>query len=331
MLEFRKYMLETMLSRKQAGDTQLARIQRFEEQMEGHLAIIRKEFLGDQTRVGDIVREMADWKKIREPIKARLIAGNPDGALSLALNEASPHIEQILVDTDYVISFARLRALRFVEEGRARKVQAQLFLALLVVLSLAIYLALTSKLRQGILQIYDLVEHDATFDALTGAHNRRSLIKLGAAEIHRARRHRHPLSLMMMDLDHFKHVNDAHGHDAGDSVLCQFAAICSKHLREEDLLGRIGGEEFVILLPDTGLEGAMEAAERIRAEVAASRFKVAVGEYLSVTVSIGVTALSGEATIDTLLKVADDFLYQSKDAGRNRVSAGPAVPPPATV
>ncbi|OGR02201.1 MAG: hypothetical protein A2511_07310 [Deltaproteobacteria bacterium RIFOXYD12_FULL_50_9] len=121
-------MLEMMLSRKQVGDIQLARIHRFEEQMDSNLAIIRREFLGDQTRVNDIIREMAAWKKIREPIKAHLLAGQPDEALSLAMQQASPHIEQILVDTDYVISFARLRGLSFVEEGRTQMIQARLLL-----------------------------------------------------------------------------------------------------------------------------------------------------------------------------------------------------------
>ena len=114
VLELRKYMLETMLSHKTVGDTEFARMQLLEEHMNRHLAIIRKEFLGDQARVSDIIREVDSWQKIRAPIKAQLLAGNPDGALNLAMQQASPHIEQILVDTDYVISFARSRGLRFV-------------------------------------------------------------------------------------------------------------------------------------------------------------------------------------------------------------------------
>ena len=319
VLEFRKYMLETMLSHRQVSEE---RVLRFETQADGHLAIIQKGFLGDQKRVNDIVREMAAWKKIRSHIESRVLAGNYDAALGLAMREASPHLEQIMLDTEYVISFARSRALSFVDEGRARKSQAEMYLTLLVAMSLALYLLISNNLRRGILLIYDMVEHDATFDALTGAFNRRALLKQGATEVKRARRHNHPLSLLMLDLDHFKQINDSHGHDAGDSVLSQFAAICSKGLREEDLFGRIGGEEFVILLPDTDLTGAVEVAERIRLAVAGFEFKIAVGKYQKVTVSVGVALMAGDAGMDTLLKSADHCLYRSKAGGRNCVTAG---------
>lgn len=326
VLVFRKYMLETMLTHKQLDDTDLAMIRHFEEQMDNHLAIIRRDFLGDKTRVNNIMLEMDAWRKIRDLIKTDLIEGDIYGAQNLALQQASLHIEQILVDTDYVISFARSKALSFVEEGRTELIKSRLLLALLAFLSLVTYIMLSLKLRQGIYKIYDREAHDATFDELTGAHNHRSFIKLGEAEIKRARRHGQNLSILMMDLDHFKNVNDSHGHDAGDSVLRLFGSICMQNLREEDLLGRIGGEEFAILLPLTDVNGAIHIAERIRQEVASSNFKVAEGKHLNVTVSIGVATLDDNIiTIGNLLKRADQALYRSKNGGRNMVSADPAM------
>ena len=326
VLELRKYMLETILSGKQVGDAQLRRIRGFQDHMDSQLVIIRREFLGDQARVSDIIREVDAWEKVREPIEDRLLAGIPGEALNIALLQAPRHIEQILEDTDYVISFARARGLRFVEEGRAEMIQARQLLALLGLLTLVGYLLLARQLRKGIYQVYGREEHDATFDELSGAHSRRSLIRTGEVEVKRARRHGYPLSLLMMDLDHFKNVNDAHGHGAGDFVLSQFGVICNQYLREEDLFGRIGGEEFAILLPHTDLVGAFDVADRIRQAVAGRDFKIAEGKSLQVTVSIGVAILDDDIdTIDILLKRADEALYRSKSEGRNRVTAGPPV------
>jgi len=322
VLEFRKYMLETILYRKRVGEIELARMHNFEEQMSNHLEIVRKEFLGDQTRVKNIIYEMDIWKKVRGPIQVSLVAGNFDAAQSLAVHEASPHIDQILVDIDYVITFARGRANLFVEEGRTQVSRDRLMLVLLMVLALFSYLLLSNKLRKLVNLIYDKQEHDATFDDLTGAYNRGSFIKLGKTEIERTRRYGLSLSLLMMDLDHFKDVNDSHGHDAGDSVLRQFSEVCRQHLRGADIFCRIGGEEFAILLPHSDLKTAMEAAERIRQEVANCDFDIAAGKRLKVTVSVGVAELDDETTeISPLLKQADKALYLSKSGGRNRVTS----------
>jgi diguanylate cyclase (GGDEF)-like protein len=129
-----------------------------------------------------------------------------------------------------------------------------------------------------------------------------------------ARRHGHPLSIAILDLDHFKRVNDSHGHKVGDDVLVAAAHAMGTHLRAEDQLGRLGGEEFLVLLPDTDGEAAGHVAEKLRAEVAAAPSPVAV------TVSIGVATWDGEAPED-LLHRADEALYAAKEAGRDRVLA----------
>jgi two-component system, cell cycle response regulator len=151
-------------------------------------------------------------------------------------------------------------------------------------------------------------------DALTGLSNRRAILTQLGGMVSAARRHGHPLSIAVLDLDHFKRINDTHGHQTGDSVLVTAAQALGAHLRAEDQLGRLGGEEFLILLPDTDSVAASHVAEKLRHEVAAAPTPVPV------TVSVGVATWDGEAT-DDLLQRADDALYAAKDAGRDRVMA----------
>ncbi len=159
----------------------------------------------------------------------------------------------------------------------------------------------------------------ATTDTLTGAHNRHSFFVRGEAEVARARRHRRPLSAMMFDLDLFKQVNDRWGHAVGDEVLAVVGRACRAALRAEDLFGRVGGEEFAVLLPEIDITAAASAAERLRQRLAGLRVR-GNGDKVSVTVSIGVSELvSGDRGLDDLLKRADDALYTAKRSGRDRV------------
>jgi two-component system, cell cycle response regulator len=151
-------------------------------------------------------------------------------------------------------------------------------------------------------------------DALTGLLNRRAILSQLGGTISGSRRHGHPLSIAMVDLDNFKQVNDVHGHSTGDAVLVAAVRAMRTHLRAEDALGRLGGEEFLVLLPDTEARAAHSVAEKLRAEVAAAPAPVPV------TCSVGVATWSGE-TPDLLLRRADEALYAAKDAGRDRVIA----------
>src|SRR6266511_2017480 len=158
----------------------------------------------------------------------------------------------------------------------------------------------------------------AISDPLTGLHNRRSFQVRLAEEVERTRRSQVPFTLLLLDLDHFKQVNDRFGHQAGDRALQAVAAVLHKQLRAVDLPARIGGEEFAVLLPDTAEHGALEAAERLRAAIAAQPI-LHQGATFTVTASIGVAWCPAHAdTGDGLLRVADQALYQAKRAGRNR-------------
>ncbi|NDV22799.1 diguanylate cyclase [Desulfovibrio sp. JC022] len=159
----------------------------------------------------------------------------------------------------------------------------------------------------------------ATTDSLTGLSNRRFFMESAEEALERTRRYGRELSLLMMDIDYFKTVNDMHGHDAGDDVLKDLSRTGLKILRNIDVFGRIGGEEFSILLPDTGLEGAGQVAERLRSEIESTAMNTRSG-VLNITVSIGVATFNEETnTLEHLLKAADIGLYAAKEAGRNQV------------
>jgi diguanylate cyclase (GGDEF)-like protein/PAS domain S-box-containing protein len=163
------------------------------------------------------------------------------------------------------------------------------------------------------------LELRATTDGLTGVLNRAQFFHLARAALSHARRHRQPLSLMVLDVDRFKRVNDTHGHAAGDAALCHVARICREHLREGDHFGRIGGEEFAAVLPMSDALGAAQAAEKLRALIAAAPVPSG-GGALRLTASFGVAEWSGpEETIEQLTGRADALLYEAKRSGRNQV------------
>lgn len=167
-----------------------------------------------------------------------------------------------------------------------------------------------------------LLENLAKTDSLTGLHNRRSFMDIAEKELSRTTRYGDPLAVMMIDIDHFKAINDTHGHRVGDSVLTAFGTLCQQTLRPFDTIGRLGGEEFAILLPRANRDQAMGVGERVRQAIERAHFAQERGVPLHITVSIGVAEICGAMTnIDTLLNQADTALYEAKHAGRNRVCA----------
>ena len=160
----------------------------------------------------------------------------------------------------------------------------------------------------------------ATIDPLTNTFNRRHFLELSARKINRTQSSNGHASFLLFDLDHFKKINDEHGHLIGDQVLQGVAQVCTSHLRPDDVLGRFGGEEFVIFLPETTPEDARNIAERLRILVAETPIKTEIG-LIHTTISIGV-AIKEKATtmsIDQLLSNADRAMYRAKQTGRNRV------------
>jgi len=171
----------------------------------------------------------------------------------------------------------------------------------------------------------DQLRRLATLDDLTGVYNRRHFMELAEQELERLHRYRVTLSLLLLDIDHFKRINDTHGHGVGDEVLRQMGAILRGLLRVNDIAGRIGGEEFAVVMPSTGIDGATCFARRLRRALAERVIDTDAGA-LRITASIGVAGCQvDDRSIDTALQRADQAMYRAKNGGRNRVEVH-AVP-----
>lgn len=191
------------------------------------------------------------------------------------------------------------------------------------------FVAAGGKVQQVVVSFMDISERThqtqrlekmVLTDALTGLATRRHLTGAAEREIAVARRAGNELSLLVFDVDSFKSINDCHGHTAGDAVLVQLAATVRTVLRQSDMAGRLGGEEFAVLLPQTDARGAREIAERLRAAIAASPCRMADGKVVPFTVSVGVATLEpADESLAALMDRADQGMYQAKRQGRNRV------------
>jgi len=188
--------------------------------------------------------------------------------------------------------------------------------------AITIFQTMAAQLSNAIAnaKLYQEVEQLAILDSLLGIYNRRHWFELTSREFYRAVRYQKPLSLILLDIDHFKQVNDIHGHPLGDVVLRSLSRICEKNVRTADLVGRYGGEEFLVAMPETNAVEAVQIAERLR--LATEEMRVASkNEDVQVTISLGVATLMAEidTNLDQLVKRADEALYQAKNSGRNRV------------
>ncbi len=182
--------------------------------------------------------------------------------------------------------------------------------------------------QQSIASLIDITEQKrleielrtmATIDYLTGIYNRRTIMEIGNTEFERAKRYLQPLSVLMLDIDHFKMVNDRHGHAGGDQALCDMVNTCKESLRTHDILGRMGGEEFLVILPHTSVEETLIVANRLRQNISDTIINYA-GSSFSITVSIGLSEIGIlDSTIEMAINRADHALYKAKQNGRNRV------------
>ncbi|MBS0307341.1 MAG: GGDEF domain-containing protein [Proteobacteria bacterium] len=175
--------------------------------------------------------------------------------------------------------------------------------------------------QQALLEVSEQLDRLSRTDALTGLPNRRHMREQLEAEASRQMRHGHPYSLLFGDIDDFKQINDTHGHHAGDEVLTAIGKTLRSHLRAHDAVSRWGGEEFLVLLPETNAVLAREVAEKLRIEIATLDFRIA-GQALPLTMSFGVHTADSHGRIDSFIDCADQNLYQAKRNGKNQVVAG---------
>ena len=200
----------------------------------------------------------------------------------------------------------------------ANLLTAVTFLVLSGIYALIAFFTLRLDAQQRrILQQNEVLAHLSVTDALTGAVNRLGLMGRLAETVSRSQRFGHPMAVLLLDLDHFKDVNDQHGHPVGDEVLKRFVEIVRQNIRTSDILGRWGGEEFLVVSPHLGRDNAVKLAEKLRQAVEQACFDAGI----RLTASIGVAELRPGEPVDALVERADRALYQAKDGGRNRVVA----------
>ncbi|MCJ2187317.1 diguanylate cyclase [Novosphingobium beihaiensis] len=256
---------------------------------------------------------------------ARRIAASPQDA-------AGPEAEQRAADLAFLVSSARGPLLdgleqvvaihQAISEEHIRLLQLiQRGIVTVIVLTLQIealfiFRPMVKRISGYVRQLMELADRDY----LTGVSNRRAFTDLARTEIQRARRYKRSLSILLVDADHFKQINDVHGHLAGDAVLVSLGKALENGARREDILGRIGGEEFAMLLPETPLPEAREVADRLRRAIAGQPVN-AHGKSIEVTVSIGIASvpLDAEDPLTAAMGTADSMLYKAKEAGRNCV------------
>ncbi|MBI4480946.1 MAG: diguanylate cyclase [Acidobacteria bacterium] len=178
------------------------------------------------------------------------------------------------------------------------------------------------ELHEELLRSREQLQHQASHDAMTGVWNHAAILEILRAELARSRREKHSVGIVLLDLDNFKKVNDCYGHLAGDSVLREVVRRLHAHLRSYDFIGRYGGEEFLVVLPNSKPETAVKQAERLRLAISETPLDNPEGN-IPITVSLGVSVSCGTMAKedDSLLKAADVALYRAKNLGRNRVEA----------
>jgi diguanylate cyclase (GGDEF)-like protein len=244
------------------------------------------------------------------------------------LRPDDPAIPALLAEMSYEARSPLLTALNEVvsihqknsEEKLARLKVLQWVLLVIMGVTLTLEVLLIFRpLVQRIVRLSTYLQHQATIDQLTGVNNRRGFNEQTTIEVHRFLRYRRPMALIAADIDHFKSVNDTFGHEAGDAVLKAVAAVLTSQMRPTDVLARMGGEEFAVILPETSLEAAAAVAERLRRSVAGLQIQHQ-SKTITVTSSFGVAAVQPDSPgIDSAMDIADKQLYLAKQAGRNRV------------
>jgi len=248
------------------------------------------------------------------------IAGRPwsDDLMSL------PYMDEIEAAASGSLRTGIDRLVSVMEEDANRRIgNLKLTLVLSSVASIVIVigvglLVIVPMMRRLAAQTRELLDLART-DPLTGCHNRRSFLREGEAEFDRFRRYGGPFTVIMLDIDHFKKVNDAHGHAAGDEVIRTLARTCLDNTRKSDVLGRLGGEEFAVLLPETGIENARVTAEKLRAALE-QVVVTSAGKDIRFTASLGLSpASAGDTELFQVINRADKALYAAKNGGRNRV------------
>lgn len=278
-----------------------------------------------QARIGAMAGQLSHYQSVLASAVQLVRQGNQNEALARVRQGLDRRAMVPLVANIDLMKAEerRLLAARTVASDRAEFAAraADLGIAALALIFLLIvgWAGLTaSRARTRTLEMEEKLRRAATTDFLTGLLNRRAFMAALDTEIGRSKRSGQPLALALIDLDNFKKVNDRFGHQGGDDVLRKFAEVVRHHMRDSDIVGRIGGEEFGVLMPDTDQIQSGIAADRLRDAVARRHFVTGSGALVPMTISVGVAHLRADEGRDNWMGRADEALYDAKDAGRNR-------------
>ncbi|MDD4979244.1 MAG: GGDEF domain-containing protein [Gallionella sp.] len=307
-------------SSKQTRAARAAEIAAIDQEIQVNLQVIRENFLGDMSKVDELESNFQQWVVIRARIFEMVERGDFVAAQNLTRREGTAKFNQIAELYEYVQEYAQDKAKRYADASivTTENIVHQTNLWLTSLIFVVVITAVIVFWR--VLGLQNELRQQATIDFLTGVPNRRYFMEIAERELKRSQRYGNPFALAVIDLDLFKSVNDTYGHSVGDKVLKRFCELCKAALRDTDTFGRIGGEEFAILLPDTELAKAQEVMERIRNNIELAVTEAEQGVTLKFTASFGLTTSEIEnVQLLTLFRFADEALYAAKNSGRNRV------------
>ena len=321
--QIRSSLLYATLTHADASvlNSEVAEIEAREQRVTEHIAVMQRSYSGDVQQVVSLVQKWQALNQLRGEIVQQLRRAHFAEASRLVETSWSDTFSEVTRLNDAILAHASQRAAQYVQESE-QQLETHTRSGLVYAASLLVlFLIVSVVVVWRIYQLHLEADKFAFTDFLTGIANRRHFMQELESEIRRSQRYASPFAFAMVDIDHFKKINDRHGHHAGDLVLQNFCLKCINALRTSDMVGRLGGEEFGILMPMTDLHEAARVIERLRSEIDHS-VMIESGEQIHYTASFGLVStsqLSGEQGLAQMMRMADAALYAAKQQGRNRI------------
>lgn len=280
--------------------------------------ILKRNFYGDMTKVDELEALYQNWCAVRLQIDELVKKGDIKSSQSMMKDNALPIFYRMMPLVDYVTDFTKTNGLQFVDKAKTESNNIIKYTIILISAIVIIIIMMVLMVGRQINILQQDIKEQAITDYLTGLPNRRFFMEFAEREIQKTRRDYSPFVLVAIDLDFFKKINDLYGHHMGDKVLKKFSEISKQNLRYMDIIGRIGGEEFALILPQTNIGEGREVIERLKMAIETSEIDNGDLPALKFTASFGMTVWT-PAIFDLaqLLRLADDALYEAKQNGRN--------------
>jgi diguanylate cyclase (GGDEF)-like protein len=323
LYQIRSSLLYATLIRADASDVAatITFIEKHERLAEEKIAVMQHSYSGDPQQVINLRQKWQALNQVRDQILQKLEDTKFSEANRLIETDWTSRFAEVARLNESILGFANQRATQYVNESQQRLQRHTKAGLIYAGLLLSLFLLVSVFVVSRIYRLHIEADKFAFTDFLTGIANRRHFMHELESEIRRSQRYEAPFSFAMVDIDHFKKINDKHGHYAGDVVLQNFCLRCVNALRTSDMVGRLGGEEFGILMPMTDLHEATRVIERLRSEIDHSVL-IENGEKIHYTASFGLVStsqLNDQQGLSHMMRMADAALYSAKQQGRNRV------------